>query len=326
MAVLLVALLAGAAAFGGPAQAAPSAPPFPQVSIKITSVSPVNVETDADVIITTNGSVNLTLPSSFEVTVYLNVTITTTYWDASITPMQATVTGSGEIPFTVTVSVPGRSSAQANAQIQVDANVSAYGVGRTFSNSTDVPIKQYYGVELTSSTGNSPETFEATTGADTAFAFQLQNIGNGRDSFEIRVANLADLQSRGIAVDVPTPVANVAEKLKVNVNARISLPFTAALDNYTIEIQAVSTGAVSTGGSVMDSTAKTARAVPPLPGNNGTDPNNTTKPPTGFLPGFDVIVTAAAVGFAAAAWRRFRPPSQGGAYRESPGPSLEQAP
>jgi len=102
--------------------------------------------------------------------------------------------------------------------------------------------------------------------------------------------------------------------------------FLTALDNYTIEIQALSTGALSTGGNVMGTTTKTARAVAPLPGSNGTEQNNTTATPKGFLPGFDFVVTAASVGFAAAAWRRFRPPSQGGAYRASPVPSRERAP
>jgi hypothetical protein len=326
---VLAAFLAAALAFGAHALAAPQAPPFPQVVIKIAAVPAVNVETDSEVSITTNGTVNVTLASFVEVNVYLNVSITNTYWAATITPMKGVLMGSGEIPFTVNVTVPGRSTLDSNAQIRVEANVSAYGVGRIFTNETAIPIKQYYGVALTASTQASPEKFDATAGAETSFAFRLQNMGNGHDTFDIRIPNLGDLQSRGISVDVPSPVTNVGVRVTVNVNGRISLPANIALDNYTIELQAVSTGAVAAGGSVEATTAKIARVVPPAPVENGggTGNNTTDGAPKPFLPGFEGPTLAGALAVAAmVAGRRPRRPSPGAAYRGSLDPSRAPRP
>src|SRR6476660_2084388 len=119
--ILVAALSAGAV----PVVAAiPAAIVVPAVHLEIGAVAPVDVDRDSDLVITTNGTVNITVPSFGNPTenVYFNVTVNNTYWPATITPDRATLTGSGEVAFTVNVTVPGRVAVDAGAEIWVDAN------------------------------------------------------------------------------------------------------------------------------------------------------------------------------------------------------------
>lgn len=311
VAAAAAALIVGA--FAGPVSSAPLPPP-PEVTIHIDSVPPVDVRTTEDVVVQTNGTVNVTLFSFVETKVFLNVSVTITDWPASIEPSQVNLTGSGSIPVNITVYVPPGAAADSDAAIVVEANVSVPPVGRIFTNQTALPIIPYYDLALTPSTSSSPQTFEAPLGAETSFAFRLQNLGNGRDSFEVSVKNLADLQARGINIELPPQVSNVGAKVTVSITGKATLPDALPLDNYTLEVEALSSGAALVGQTIVKSTTKTMRAVaaPPTNGNGPGNDTNTT-PPKGFLPGFDAAAWVAATGMAAlaaVAWRRFRPPSR----------------
>lgn len=313
------------------AQGAPFAPTFPAVYVNITPLEPVDVSADGEQNITANGTVSVTLFSFVETRVNLTAEVHDTFWSAEIAPISVTLTGSGTIPFTVNITVPGHAPAGTATVLFVNANVSTtnYPVGRDFDNQTPIPILQYYGVALTAATPSSPERFDAAAAAETSFAFRLQNTGNGADSFEISVLNLAELQASGISVDIPSPVSGVGKGVTVIQSGKVTLPPSVALQDFPLQIQASSAGALGKGLTATGATTKTIHAVAALPdgGNNGTG-NNTTEPPKGFLPGMSVPLAVGALGVAAvaAAWRRLRPPSQGEAYRGSPDPSRARAP
>jgi hypothetical protein len=303
-----------AAALAAPlASALPTLPVVPQVRVEIDDVAAVDVNRDTDTVIRVNGTVNVTVPPIVTVTtnVYLNVTVNNTYWLALIEPPSASFTGSGEFAYVVNVTVPGRVAVDAGAEVFVDANVSvAPGVGRSWTASTPIPIVQYYGVAVTPSTSSSPANFSAEGGAQTPFSLRVQNIGNGRDTFELRVDNLGELQAAGISVYLPSPVT-VPAKVTANVNGNVSVPASLNSGNFTLAISAFSTGAAAKGETVTAAGAKTMRVVPPADGGGGGGPggggNNTTKP-GGFLPGPGAGVAAVSVGVAAACWRRLRRP------------------
>jgi hypothetical protein len=297
-------------------QAAPT-PPLPQVTVRLDTVEPVDVNHDGDTVVVVNGTVNITAPSFVEVGVALNVSVLSLYWPAEVDPHRGNLTGSGDVPFTVTVSVPARAAADAAAVVQVVANVSAYGIGRDFTGDTTIPIVQFYGVALEPAVPlTSPTTFDAQVGADTSFSFRLQNTGNGKDSFEVRVANAAELQNLGITTDLGSPITNVASGVKVVVTGSVHLPSTLALGDFQLNLEALSTGAVSDGSQAVASTQKVIHAVeaPPGPdpgnGGNGGDGNGTGGPSEGS-PGLGAVEAVAAVGavaLAAGAVRRVRRP------------------
>lgn len=306
-------LALAALSFTSPSAALPSAPTFPSVTVEVGPVAAVDVNRDSEVNISTNGTVNVTAPAfwSSQINIYFNVTVNNTYWPATISPMSATLTGSGEIPFTVNVTVPGRVSVDAGAEIFVDANVTVPpGIGRSFTDQTPIPILQYFGLSITSKTTTSPENFTAHSGSDAGFAIRLQNLGNGRDSFELSVSNLAELQARGISVNLPSPIS-VPAKVTVNVNGNISVPASVTAGNFTISIQGLSTGAVAKGETVAAFGEKAFTVVPPDdPGGNNSGDHNETGG-KGFLSSFEATLAVAATAGAAllaAAWRRARRP------------------
>lgn len=315
---LAMALLLTAA----PAALSAAAPAPPQVTVRLDSIPPVDVDHDGDTVVTVNGTVNVTVPSFVPVSIALNVSVPPGYWDAVVTPERGNLTGPGSIPFTVTVSIPSRVGSEDGAAVEVVANVSAYGVGRDFTGQTDLPIVQFYDVWVDPAVPNSQgATFDATAGKDTAFSFRLKNTGNGHDSFEVRVSNLADLQAQGVTADLASPVSNVAAGVTVVVTGSVHLPATLAAGDYPLSIEAASTGAASDGKEATASAQKTMHALeaPPGPepgggggggGGDGGAGNNTTQS-GGFLPGAGAPEALAAVGaaaVAAAAWRRTRRP------------------
>jgi hypothetical protein len=304
------------------ASVATAAPAPPNAVVYIEKVPPVDVQGATNVSVTVNGTVNVTLFSFVNTEVFLNVTILNTFWMAQISPASATLTGSGSIPYVVTVEVPGTASSDSNPLILVEANVSAYGVGRTFSNQSAIPIKQYYGVELTATTSASPDTFNAHAGATSTFAFLLRNTGNGKDSFEVRVKNVADLQARGINANLPSPISRVGSGVQLVVSGNVTLP--PSLDNgsFPLVVEAFSTGAATGSQAVSAETTKTITALPAQPTGPGTGNgagNGSTNGTGNPIPGLPAAaaIAAMAVGASAAAWRRFKLPSQGGAYRAS---------
>ncbi len=292
----------------GPAAASPSAPPAPTVvgRLEIAPIAPVDVNKDALSLVTTNGTVNVTIPGGFTVETRINLTVQVndTDWSATISPTTMSLTGSGQFPFAVNVSVPGRVATDAPAEVFVAANISVVGfppaVSRVYTASTPVPIVQYFGLALMAVTPSSPENFTAEAGNQTAFSIRLQNLGNGRDSFELSVDNLAQLQGQGIGVSLPSPVS-VAKGGLVQINGNVSLPAALTSGNFSLTILGLSTGAASKGESVTGSAAKFFHAQPPPEdGGGGGGRGGGTPAGKGFLPGPEPGLVLIAVGAAAA--------------------------
>jgi len=308
-AVALIALLAaGAAAPAG--SALPAAPTLPQVRVQIEPVPAVDVDRDAEAVTTANGTVNVSVPAAYggDVFVYFNVTVNNTYWFATIDPPSATFKGSTEVHYKVNVTIPGRVSIDVGAEIFVEANVSLPpGIGKVWSASAPIPIVQYFGVALTPYTSSSAANFTAHAGADTGFAFRIQNLGNGRDSFDLHVDNIAELQAAGISVYLPSPV-QVPAKVTANVNGNVTVPTSLTAGNFTLSISALSSGAAAKGVSVTSAGAKKIMVLPPdTTGGDGggTGQNNTTKPKA-FLPGPGAAAAVGATAVAAALVSRRR--------------------
>ncbi len=315
LAILAIASMALVAVGPWAANAAPT-PPLPQVTVRLDEIPPVDVNHDGETVVVVNGTVNITAPSIVEVSVALNVSVLATYWPSDVTPVRSNLTGSGDVPFTVTLSVPARVAAGNDATVQVVANVSAYGIGRDFFGETAVPVVQFYGVTLDPAVPNSsPATFEAQVGKDTGFSFRLTNTGNGKDSFEVQVTNLAELQNMGVTVDLSSPVTNVASGVALAVSGTVHVPSSLATGDYPMSIQAISTGAVSDGTQAVATTQKVIRATeatsPPPPGGGGDGGASNNSTGGGFLPAPGAVAAVAAVGGAAivaAAWRRPKRP------------------
>ncbi len=309
VALALFALLAasGAAPLSG---AAPAAPVVPQVRLEVEQVPAVDVDRDTEAVISVNGTVNVTVPSwvTVDTHVYFNVTVNNTYWFATIDPPAASFTGSKEVPYKVNVTIPGRVSIDAGAEIFIEANVSVPpGVGKVWATSTPIPIVQYFAVAITPYTSSSAVNFSAHAGAETGFAFRIQNLGNGRDSFDLHVDNIAELQAAGISVYLPSPVT-VPSKVTANVNGNVTVPASLTSGNFTLSISALSSGAAAKGASVTSAGAKKIMVLPPDTtggGGDGGGQNNTTKP-KGFLPGPGAAAAVGATGIAAALVSRRR--------------------
>ncbi len=291
------------------ASALPTAPVVPQVRVEVGPVAPVDVNRDTETIITTNGTVDITVPAwaTIEMRVYFNVSVNRTFWPATISSMSAVLTGSGVVPFTVNVSVPGRAAVEAGAVIYVDANVSVPpGLGRSWGAETPIPIVQYFGLAITPSTSTSPSNFSAPSGTETVFSVRIQNLGNGGDSFELQVENLAELQASGISVFLPSPVT-IAAKVTAIVNGNLSLPASLLEGNFTLSIRALSTGAAARGEAVSTEGAKRFTVTLPEEPDGGGTPSPQSG--NGALPAFDAAATlAAAAGAAVLAVRRVRRP------------------
>lgn len=288
------------------AAASPGAPLAPTVigRVEIAPIAPVDVDKDMDSLVTSNGTVNVTIPGGLTVETRINLTVqvNNTDWFATVTPATMSLTGSGEFPFAVNVTVPGRVAADAGAEVFVVANITVVGVpplvSRIYTASTPVPVLQYFGLALMGVTPSSPENFTAEAGNQTSFSVRLQNLGNGRDSFELTVDNLAQLQGQGIGVSLPSPVS-VAKGGLVQINGNVSLPSTLTSGNFTITVLGLSTGAASKGQTVTASAPKYFHAQPPPDEGGGGGPDGRTPPDNGFLPGPEPALVLVAIGAAA---------------------------
>lgn len=315
LALLLALGLLAAIPFA--ASGLPSAPLPPTVigRLEISPIAPVGVNKDNETLVTTNGTMNVTIPGALTVETRVNLTVqvNNTDWFATISPTTISLTGSGQFPFTVNVSVPGRVATDGGAEVFVAANISIVGfppaVSRVYMESTPVPIIQYFGVALMAITPSSPENFTAQAGNQTAFSIRLQNLGNGRDSFELTMDNLAQLQGQGIGVSLPTPVS-VAKGGVVQVNGNVSLPATVTSGNFSLTVLALSTGGASKGQSVTASASKFFHAQPPADNGGGQGgPDGGAPPGKGFLPGPEPGLVLVALGAGAAlVSRRLRRP------------------
>ncbi len=299
------------------ALALPSAPAPPTVvgRVEISPIAPVEVNKDNESTVTTNGTVNVTIPGGFTVETRINLTVevNNTDWFAVISPTTMSLTGSGQFPFVVNVTVPGRVASDAGAEVYVVANITVVGappaVSRVYTASTPVPVVQYFGLALMAVTPSSPENFTAQAGNQTAFSIRLQNLGNGRDSFELTVDNLAELQGQGIGVSLPSPVS-VAKGGVVQINGNVSLPATLTSGNFTMAVLGLSTGAASKGQTVSASAAKFFHAQAPTADGGSTGPDGGTPGGKGFLPGPEpawVFLALIAAGAGAVARRSRRP-------------------
>jgi hypothetical protein len=294
---------------------------LPQVTVRLDEIEPVAVDRDTPTEVVVNGTVNITVPGFVEVSVALNVSVLRTFWAAVIAPVRDDITGSGDIHFTATVTVPPRAGSEDDATLEVVANVSAFGVGRDFVGTTAVPVVQFFAVEVDPVVpGSNPVVFDAQLGAETPFSFRLKNAGNGHDSYEVRISNLAELQGLGITADLSSPITNVGPGVVLAVSGSVSLPATLAVGDYTLAFEALSTGAVAEGEEAKASDQKTIHAVEsdpgdpdpdpedPDPGDNGTDGGGGEG---GLLPGpggAGVFVAVAIAALALGAWRRARRP------------------
>jgi len=293
--------------------ALPAAPAPPTVvgRVELDPLAPVEVNKDTDSLVATNGTVNVTIPGGFTVETRINLTaqVNNTDWFTTVEPSTATLTGSGEFPFKVNVTVPGRVASDAGAELFVAANITVIGVpplvSRIYTASTPVPVVQYFALSIQGVTPSSPENFTAEAGNQTAFSIRLQNLGNGRDSFELTVDNLAELQGQGIGVSLPSPVS-VAKGGVVQINGNVSLPASLTSGNFTLTILGLSTGAASKGQTVTASAQKYFRAQAPPDGGGGPGPNGGPAAGKGFLPGPEPALVLLAVGLVAGAGARRR--------------------
>jgi len=150
--------------------------------------------------------------------------ITDNYWNVTVSPTRVTVTGSfpasGSIPLSIDVRVPPKASTDRPGVLSVEAIATTPTLSLNTSNlaSTNVRVKQYYGLRLDTNHTAAVDQDKATTNR-----FRVTNTGNGVDNFTIALTNAAAVNAKGLRCQFDSAVMGLGQDralmVRVDINA-----------------------------------------------------------------------------------------------------------
>jgi hypothetical protein len=263
LAMFLIALIAPSA------QAAPYTPPTPTQIKPTMMISPLEHQTQNATISSTAGAtmtytadITVTKPPFVTVSVALSASCSAGF-STSVTPDSITFTQTSTVAITVTVVVPAKSPMSNNIVVVVTGLATMPGLSITATSSAHLGISQYHEivaiVKTLKGSGNPQE-----------FRIDVNNVGNGNDTFSLDIVNRAALEKKGfqfifssLTLSEIAPNGNVSFKLRViyglstpsgkhDIKVKISSVNSTATSEkpYVVEVPlTVDVGAFGGGGS-----------------------------------------------------------------------------
>ena len=156
----------------------------------------------------------------------IDVTATTdNYWNVTITPSRQTITASfpasGSFKVSMDVRVPPKASADRPGVLTVEAIATSpppLSINVSHLASTNVRVKQYYGLRL-----DTNHTAAVDQGRATTNRFRVTNTGNGNDNFTIALTNPAEVSAKGLTLQFERAVMGLGQDralmARVDINA-----------------------------------------------------------------------------------------------------------
>jgi len=183
---------------------------LPHVTVTLTEPAPVSIGPVDYEHVQVGGEVAYgNLPKN----TVIDITATTdNYWNVTIAPSQVTLSGnypnSGMTSIVIDVRVPPKASADRPGVLTVEAIATTPPLGINTSNlaSTNVRVKQYYGLRL-----DTNHTVAVDQGRAVTNRFRVTNTGNGVDNFTIALTNAAELNAKGLTLRFDSAVLGLGQ-------------------------------------------------------------------------------------------------------------------
>jgi hypothetical protein len=203
------------------AQSATYTPPVPdqmKPTLMISALEPQNqnatISSTTGTTMTYTADITVTKPPLITVTVKLTSSCSANF-PTTVTPDSITFTQSSTVAITVTVIVPAKSPMSNNIVVTVTGLATMPGLSITAMSSAILGISQYYEVaakvETLKGSGNPQE-----------FRIDVNNVGNGNDTFSLEIVDKAALEKEGyqfifstLALSDIAPNGNTSFKLRV---------------------------------------------------------------------------------------------------------------
>lgn len=210
---LALALLLLAMVFAVPS-ASVGQPGLPSLQVELEPVGEVNTDPVEFKHVHTTATVSI---HNFPLGVTVNVNATTdNYWLVTVDPATITVpqgTPSKEETVDLDIRVPPRASADrvVNLLIYVNATTTI-GLEYGDEDSTNITVRQYYGLQVTTN-----GTISIEQGKNLTHRMRVTNTGNGKDDLNILLTNEGTLSGAGIDLEFDAKVNEVGQDRTVSV-------------------------------------------------------------------------------------------------------------
>ena len=167
-----------------------AAPPTVVLDLDSTQLNAVVTESSVGMV-SFSGSVRLNGLEGARAAVYITAELDTG-WPCSLSPSTIVFISDGTMGFEVTVVVPEKTRADILSRLSVNATAEVPGSRVNATVSALVGAQPYYKVEVASDR----PYIEVAPANQAVFKLNVENKGNSVDSYEIEIANLADLVNR----------------------------------------------------------------------------------------------------------------------------------
>jgi len=195
---------------------------LPHVTVTLTQPAPVAIGPVDYEHVQVEGEVSYgNLPKNTVIDIYAT---TDNYWNVTVSPTRVTVTASfpasGTFPIAMDVRVPPKAPADRPGVLSVEAVATTpqLSINTTDLKSTDVRVKQYYGLRLDTNHTQAVDQGKAVTNR-----FRVTNTGNGVDNFTVALTNAAAVSAKGITCQFDGAVMGLGQDralwVRVDINA-----------------------------------------------------------------------------------------------------------
>jgi hypothetical protein len=223
-------------------------------------------------------------------TVKVNAT-TDNFWLVTVSPEEITVdqgSSSRVENINVDIRVPPGASADLPVQLTVYANATSSVGGLVYEDEdvTDINVRQYYGVRVST---NGTSALEQ--GKNVTHRMRMTNTGNGKDNFTVTLNNDATLKARGLELEFEGEVFDVGADRTHSVVVRVR-----TTDNAEVGTVEAVFSIISDGDATKSVTYRLTITVRVGTGENGgNNGNGNGNDDDGGIPGFVTIAALVAL-------------------------------
>lgn len=190
------------------------APPgLPALGVEVDDIS--DVDSDPVEYVHVHAKATVSVENFFlGATVHVNATAET--WVVDVSPKQFEVpsgaTSARQEEITLDIRVPPRASAERPVLLKVWANITTSLTEYTAEDTTNISVRQFFGLRLSSNTSMSVDQ-----GKNLTHRLRITNTGNGLDNYTVALNNGATLSSKDLTVTYDESVHEVGRDRTVSV-------------------------------------------------------------------------------------------------------------
>jgi len=204
----------------------------------------------------------------------VNITADSGYWTNASDPTSLVITGSKSGTFALTVYAPYNATAGQTQDVKVTIRwsntLNEKGTAQSQSMAT---VNQTYSLNIYMS--RTMIYFKGGKSSTPSPDVYISNSGNGEDSFSVAIVNSSDLLSAGWTFSFSKTTLDLGPDSQDHVQLTVSVPASAPVKVYKVQVQASSKGAQSVGKTVVDYSNLSVSVQ--STGGGGTGTNNTKK-------------------------------------------------